>query len=157
MVHLLLSEQRLTQTSAPERMLQILQIVQSDHVHSTSISIVPEFMLPDVGTTYTYLGFSKKAATKTTDATVFTRNSPIKISKFTNQIMWGRYGTHLTMCNEVPEGMESLLQMQCRLVSQLLLRPMSADQAIGIKYRMTDPRTLSITYDVVLSSFHQSR
>jgi hypothetical protein len=137
-VHLLLSEQRVTPTSAAERMLQLLQLVQSDHVQSTSIYFVPEFILSDVSDTYTFGGFSKKILSKHKGSTVFSRQSIMKLSKFSNRMMWGRYGSYLSMINDqefVPDGFDSIFQMQCRLVSQLLFRPLSADAAIGIRFQ----------------------
>ena len=136
-VHLLLSEHRMTPTSAPERMLQLLQLVQSDHVQSTSIYFVPEFILSDVSDTYTFWGFSKKISSKHKGSTVFRRQSVLKLSKFSNRIMWGRNGSNLSMITDhdfEPDGFDSIFQMQCRLVSQLLYRPLSADGAIGVRF-----------------------
>ena len=62
----------------------------------------------------------------------------MKLSKFSNRMMWGRYGSYLSMINDqefVPDGFDSIFQMQCRLVSQLLFRPLSADAAIGVRFQ----------------------
>jgi len=132
-VHLLLSEQRLSATSAPERMLQILQLIQSDLFESTAVTIKPEFtMSEDLVQTYVHLGFSKETSSKNKDVTILAKKLPIIIPKFTNRVMWGRYGKYLCPREEYSDGYESVIQLQCRLVSQLLLRKVDPASAIGI-------------------------
>ena len=89
-------------------------------------------MSEDLAQTYVHLGFSKETSSKNKDVTILAKKSPIIIPKFTNRVMWGRYGKYLCPREEYSDGYESVIQLQCRLVSQLLLRKMDPASAIGI-------------------------
>jgi hypothetical protein len=134
LVHLALTESRLTASSALERVLQILQMVQGEVVGSTSLTIVPSFTLYDsVQQAYNSLGFSKITSPKHNQATVFSRNAIIKLSRFTNRILWGRYGQYISMQEECTvEG--ATLNMYCRMVSDLFLHVHPTLPALGIRY-----------------------
>ena len=133
-VHLILTEQRVTTTSAQERLLQILQMMQADHNESTALMIAPEFLESlDTKNALLSLGFSMETSPKN-DCNVFIRQSVIKISKFTNRVMWGCYGRYLSHTDAGTEGFDAIVQLQCRLVAELLLRPLNPLAAIGIRF-----------------------
>ena len=134
-VHLILTEQRVTTTSAQERLLQILQMMQADHNESTALTIAPEFLVSlDTKNALLSLGFSMETSPKNKDCNVFIRQSIIKISKFTNRVMWGCYGRYLSHTDAGTEGFDAIVQLQCRLVAELLLRPLNPSAAIGIRF-----------------------
>ena len=138
-VHLLLTEQRVTLTSAQERILQILQMIQADHNDSTELMLAPEFNVSiDTKNSLLSLGFSMETSPKNKAFQVFTRQSVVKISKFTNRVMWGRYGLYLLHSNVVMDGFDAIVQLQCRLVAELLLRPLNPTTAIGIRFTKQD-------------------
>lgn len=138
-VHLFLTEQRVTTTSSQERILQILQMIQADHNESTALTLVPEFIVSlDTKNALLSLGFTMETYPKNPNLQVFTRQSVVKISKFTNRVMWGCYGLYLSHADVVTEGMDAIVQLQCRLVAELLLRPLQPSAAIGIRFKKKD-------------------
>ena len=133
-VHLALTESRLTASTALERVLQILQMVQGEVVGSTALTIVPSFTLSaSVQQAYISLGFSKTTSPKHNLATVFSRNAIIKLSRCSNRILWGHYGEYISMQEECSvEG--ATLNMYCRMVSDLFLNVHPTLPALGIRY-----------------------
>ena len=78
-VHLALTETRLTGSTAQERLYQILQMLQSDLVGSTALTIAPHFRLSkEVEAAYTHLGFSKMDSPGDQQSVVLSRNAIIK-------------------------------------------------------------------------------
>ena len=74
-VHLALTETLLTGSTAQERLFQILQMLQSDSVGSTALTIAPHFRLSkEVETAYSHLGFSKMASPRDQQGDVLQRN-----------------------------------------------------------------------------------
>lgn len=71
---------------------------------------------------------------KNTALHIFTRQSIVKISKFTNRVMWGRYGHYLSHSDIVTEGFDAIVQLQCRLVAELFLRPLNPAAVIGVRF-----------------------
>ena len=133
-VHLALTEARLTASSAPERVLQILQMIQGDVVRSTTLTIKPSVTLSDsVEKAYTSLGFSKTTTATNVHHNVFTRNAILQLSRFTNRIIWGRYGHYISMQEEC-SLQDSVLNLFCRTVSDLFLHPLDSMHALGVRY-----------------------
>jgi hypothetical protein len=60
-VHLLIGDNQVIQSSAPERILQILQMIQGEQVNSCSLTIEPDFVVMDnLADVYSKLGFYSK-------------------------------------------------------------------------------------------------
>jgi hypothetical protein len=134
-VHLLLSENRVSSTSAQERLLQILQMIQGDQVGSCALMLAPDFIvLDDSVKTFQFLGFTSETSKQNADWTVFHRKSIIKISKFTNCVMWGHFGQYLSFQDECSAS-DAKFNVFCCTVSQLLMRPTDPSTAIGLTYK----------------------
>lgn len=132
-VHMALTEARLTLSTAPERVLQILQLVQAYIVQSTALTIAPLFTMSDsVERAYMSLGFSKSILPQREHA-VLTRKAVFELPRFTNRIMWGRYGQYISLEEECSSG-EAIPNMYCRFVLDLFLHSHDPMHALGIRY-----------------------
>ena len=100
-------------------------MIQSDLVLSSGLVISPEFVVsPDLVQAYSYLGFTQVTTdTSNHNHTTLVRKSIIKLMKCTNRTLWARYGQYLSLPGEPEEGSDGLLNMMCRMVGELLLRP----------------------------------
>ena len=131
-MHLALTETRLTTSTALERVLQILQMVQGDVVRSTALTIAPFFTMSDsVEKAYISLGFSKITSQTHDQPTLFFQNAIIKLSRFTNRVMWGRFGQYISMQEECSTE-NAIPNMYCRFVSDLFLHPHHPMHALGV-------------------------
>jgi len=137
-VHLLLTQTELSCSSIQERLLQILQMIQSDLVLSSVLVISPEFVVsPDLVQAYSYLGFTPQVTIDSTsnhNHTTLVRKSVIKLTKCTNRTLWARYGQYLSLPGEPEEGTDALLNMMCRMVGEILLRPIDSKKTIGTRF-----------------------
>ena len=134
-VHLILTESKLVHSSVQERLLQILQMLQSDQVGTSALVIAPDFQLTsDLRQAYTYLGFYEETNPADNSRLMFRRNSVIKLAKFTNRTLWGRFGKYLSLPGEPDEGSDPLLNFMCRIVFQLMLRPINSTNSFGMKF-----------------------
>ena len=68
------------------------------------------------------------------DCKVFTRKSVIKLSTFTNRIMWRRYGHYLTLKEVTENGVQVIQNFLSCLLGQLLLRPMDSGACIAMRF-----------------------
>ena len=89
-VDLLLCQSELIHSSVQERLLQILKMMQCEFKNSSSSYILPEVNCSDDWVqAYESLGFHTELLDKSNPLRkVFTRKSVIKLSTFTNRIMW---------------------------------------------------------------------
>ena len=111
---------------------KFLQLIQGDQVGSFSLTIAPDFIMSDdMVKTFQWLGFTSETSTHNADWTVFHRQSLIMISKFTNRVMWGRFGQYLSFQDECSAS-DAQFNVFCRTVSQLLMRPTDPLTAIGL-------------------------
>jgi len=74
------------------------------------------------------------------------------MTKFTNRTLWGRFGKYLSLPGEPDEGSESLINFICRIVSDLLVRPINFDMSLCAKYdrKVLDEKISSIFQDTSL-------
>jgi hypothetical protein len=132
-VVLLLTENCLAPTSANQRIVQILQLVQGDLMKTTSLNLYPDRVsqenLPEA---YSALGFTKASTSSTKFHYNYSRSSIIKMPKFTNRTIWSRYGKYVALSYEADN--EPLLQMFCRTLSQFLLNPMNYNTSFGTRF-----------------------
>jgi len=140
-VYLTLTETGLIHSSIQERLIQILQLVQSDQEKNSKVAIYPDFeMSPDVCEALMCYGFAEVRHPSGDGRTCFTRNSVLQLAKFTNRTMWGRFGKYLSLpSNGTDETLEPLLNLYCSIVHQLLLQPINSANLIGLRY---DPKNL---------------
>jgi len=140
-VYLTLTETGLIHSSIQERLIQILQLVQSDQEKNSKVAIYPDFeMSADVCEALMCYGFAEVRHPSGDGRTCFSRNSVLQLAKFTNRTMWGRFGKYLSLPSDgTDETLEPLLNLYCSIVHQLLLQPINSANLIGLRY---DPKTL---------------
>ena len=132
-VHLLLGEHCLAFSSVNERILQILQLVQSDQVKTAALTLNPERDFQEhLPQAYGSLGFTSSSSPTNDKFPSYSRTSMIKMPKFTNRTIWSRYGKFVALSDEADN--DPLLQMFCRTVSHLLVHPMTHNTSIGMRF-----------------------
>jgi hypothetical protein len=99
------------------------------------------YILPEVNCSddwvqaYESLGFHADPLDKSNPiCKVFTRKSVIKLSTFTNRIMWARYGHYLTLKEVTEDGVQVIQNFMSCLMGQLLLRPMDSGACIAMRF-----------------------
>ena len=116
-VHLLINDNTVFQSSASERIIQILQMIQGDQVNSSSLTIAPNFVVMDnLASAYHNLGFSSEPSSENADWTVFVRKSVLRLAKFTNRVVWGRFGRYLSFQDEC-HASPAKVNLFCRKVT----------------------------------------
>ena len=96
-IEALLTERHLHGTSAPERILQVLQLIQGELIKNSTIEINPKYQLPPESVSaYQKLGFTvhKSGSRKPTKG--FWRKNVLKLTQCRNRILWGRFGFFLS-------------------------------------------------------------
>jgi hypothetical protein len=132
-VNLLLCQSELIHSSVQERLLQILQLMQSEFRKSSALIISPEVDCDDVAQAYQYMGF-EISQMKKSNRTIFARKSIIKLSTFTNRIMWAQYGNYLTLPEVAEDRVHAAKNIMCRLLGELLVRPLDPATCIAMRF-----------------------
>ena len=94
-IQALVTETHLYGSLAPERLLQILQLVQGQMVKSHRIHVGPTTNLPkQTLLAFQYLGFVTSSSCKTDDELKVNLNriDVLKLSKSTNRMLWVKFG-----------------------------------------------------------------
>ena len=86
----LITKANLYESSAPEKLMQILQLVQgqmvkSHRIHARAINLPAQTMLA-----LQYLRFVTSSSSNT--EVILTRIDVLKLTKCTNRIIWGKFG-----------------------------------------------------------------
>ena len=100
----MVTETHLYGSSVPERLLQILQLVQCVMVKSHRIHVGPATNLPkQTLLAFQYLGFVTSSSCKTDDELEVNLNCIVllQLTKCTNRILWGKFGFNLKFPGEV--------------------------------------------------------
>ena len=138
-IEAMVTETHLYGTSAPERLMQVLQLLQSSFVNTTHIrfegmqEVENETLL-----TLQYLGFSSEhVSTRKTPKNkpdCFYRRSLMYITVCTNRILWVRFGSLVSIPEEITdEGHLGLVNFMCSIVSSILFNQIDSEPSIGLK------------------------
>ena len=139
MIQAMVTETYLYGMFAPERLIQVLQLLQSALVNTTHIRID---CLQEAGDetlcTLQYLGFSSQhvstCKTPKIKPDCFFRRSLIDLTVCTNRILWARFGCFLSMPEEMSDDKHgALLNFVCSIVSSLLFNQIDSEPSIGLK------------------------
>ena len=138
-IEAMVTETHLYGTSAPERLMQVLQLLQSSFVNTTHIRFEG---MQEAGDETLFalqcLGFSSEhVSTRKTPKNkpdCFYRRSLMDITVCTNRILWVRFGSLMSLPEEMAdEGKIALLNFACSIVSSLLFNQIDAEPSIGLK------------------------
>ena len=102
----LVTETHLYGSLAPERLLQIFQLVQGQMVESHRIHVRPATnLLKQTLLAFQYLGFVTSSSSNSDDEPegILSRTDVLKLTKFTNRIVWGKFGSSINFPGEVTD------------------------------------------------------
>ena len=101
----LVTESHLYGSSAPERVLQILQLLQAEMVRTSMIHVemVDNFSKDNL-LAFQYLGFTSPTMithkSSSMPRVILNRNAVLQLTHFTNRILWGKFGYFLSFPGE---------------------------------------------------------
>ena len=124
-------------SSAPERLLQILQLVQGQMVKSHCIHVGPTTNLPkQTLIALQYLGFVTSSSGKTDDELGVNSNriDVLNLPKFTNRMIWGKFGLIVNFSGQVTDEKvyHPLQKFTNKIVSDMLLREIDQAPSISV-------------------------
>ncbi len=144
-IQALISETHLYGSSAPERLMQILQLVQGQMVKSQRIQVRATNFLPKQSMlAYQYLGFVTSPPISNTEV-ILTRNSVLNMTKCTYRIIWGKFGFSINFPGEVTDVKfyHSIRKFTNKIVSDMLLKEFeekpSLSAAVSTVYWINNP------------------
>jgi hypothetical protein len=127
-IQALITEANLYGSSAPERLMQILQLVQGQMVESHRIQVIAtKRQLPAQSLlAFQYLGFetSSSSNSKDEEEVILTRIDVLKLTKCTNRMLWGKFGFSIKFPGEVTDVKfyDPIRKFTNKIVSDMLLR-----------------------------------
>ncbi len=131
------TETQLYGSLEPERLLQILQLVQVQMVQSHRIHLRPSTNLPkQTFLAFQYLGFVTSSSSNSDDESevALSRNDVLKLTKPTNRMLWGKFGSSINFPGEVTDEKVylPLQKFTNKIVSDMLLREIDQEPSIGV-------------------------
>jgi hypothetical protein len=142
-IQALISEANLYGSLAPDRLLQILQLVQGQMVNSQRIHVKASNLPTPTMLAYQYLGFVTSPSSNT--EVNLTRIDVLKLTKCTNRIIWGKFGFSINFPGEVTDDKlyHPIRKFTNKIVSDMLLRDFdekpSLSAAVAIETWINDP------------------
>ncbi len=142
-IQALITKANLYGSSAPERLMQILQLVQGQMVKSHGICVRATNLPSQTMFAFQYLGFVKSLSRNT--EVILTCIDVLKLTKCTNRIIWGKFGLSIIFPREVTDEKfyHSIRKFTNKIVSDMSLRDFDEkpilSAALEIDAWITDP------------------
>ncbi len=139
----LITKANLYETLAPERLMQIIQLVQGQMVKSHRIHVRATNLPTPSMLAYQYLGLLT-SPTSNTEVNI-TCIDVLKLTKCTNRIIWGKFGFSIIFPGEVTDDnfYHPFWKFTNKIVSDMLLREFdekpSLSAAVPIEAWINDP------------------
>ena len=124
-------------SSAPERLMQILQLVQGQMVESHCINVRPGTKLPKQSIlAFQYLGFVTSSSSNTDDEpeVIFSCIDVLKLTKSANRMLWGKFGFSINFPGDVTDEKVyyPLQKFTNNFFSDMLLQEIDQVPSIGV-------------------------
>jgi hypothetical protein len=143
-IQALITKANLYGSSAPERLMQILQLVQGQMVKSHRIRVRATNLPTQTMLAFQYLGFMTSPSFSNTEV-IFTCIDVLKLTKCTNRIIWGKFGLSINFPGEVTDDKlyHPIRKFTNKIVSDMLLRDFdetpSISASVATDHWISDP------------------
>jgi hypothetical protein len=137
-IQAIITEANLYGSSAPERLMQILQLVQGQMVESHRIQVIAtKRQLPAQSLlAFQYLGFetSSSSNSKDEEEVILTRIDVLKLTKSTYRMLWGKLGFSIKFPGVVTDDKiyNPIQKFTNKIVSDMLLRKIDEEPSFGV-------------------------